>query len=266
MPGNRITLELGGLPTEDGYIQLADFLGALQQFKSALSQADLAATHGRSSKLRIVELSLSSPARVGIEVIPLNPTEDYSSEIAETFFAASRKQIDPTRSEANRALLNAVTNIASMVGKSVAQVTFKNGTEQVTLTPALRLEIEQILPQEHFTKGTVRGRLEFINLHGGANKFRIYPLVGPRKVICRFRPENLDKAIGAVNKPVAVMGLLQYRRGEYFPRAIDVIDIQPLPPDSELPALSQLRGIAPDATDGMKSEDFVRKLRDAWQD
>jgi hypothetical protein len=63
-----------------------------------------------------------------------------------------------------------------------------------------------------------------------------------------------------------VMGTLHYRQGQYFPQSIDVSDIQLLPSDNELPALSTLRGIAPNATDGMTSEDFVRKLRDAWQE
>src|SRR5579871_2495694 len=145
MPGNRVTFELGGLPTEDGYIQLADFLGALQQFKSALSRADFVASKGKSSKLRVVELSMSSPARIAVEIIPLDPKEDHTSEITSAFFAASRRQLDPTRSEANRSLVNAVSNLASMVGKSLSCAEFKNGSDTVALKPELRLEVAPIL-------------------------------------------------------------------------------------------------------------------------
>jgi hypothetical protein len=35
------------------------------------------------------------------------------------------------------------------------------------------------------------------------------------------------------------------------------------PPENELPSILALRGIAPDATGNLKSEDFVRRLRDA---
>ena len=266
MPTNRVTLELGGLPSEDGYIELADFLGALQQFKSALANADLATSHGRSVKLRVVELSMKSPATIGIEVVPLNPREDYSDDITSTFFAASQNQLDPTRSEAALGLINAVTTIASMVGKKIAHAEFKNSAHKVALTPELRSEVVRVLAPEYTTRGTIRGRLEFINLHSGANKFRIYPRVGSRRLICRFPVERLEEAVAAVNKTVAVTGTLTYRQGSLLPSTIDVTNIQVLRPDDELPFLSRLRGVAPDATDGMKSEDFVRKLRDGWHD
>ena len=82
--------------------------------------------------------------------------------------------------------------------------------------------------------------------------------------MCKFTPENEDKALRAVKKTIGVTGLLYYKEGTYFPHTIDVTEIDFLPPDSELAKLSGLRGIAPDMTDGMRSEDYVRKLRDAW--
>ena len=130
MAGNRITFELGGLPTEDGYIQLADFLGALQQFKSALIQADHVASNGKSTKIRVVELSMSSPGRIGVELIPIHASDDHTSEITTTFFAASKGRVDPTKSEAARSLVGALGNLASMVGKSLATASFKNGSNK----------------------------------------------------------------------------------------------------------------------------------------
>lgn len=37
-------------------------------------------------------------------------------------------------------------------------------------------------------------------------------------------------------------------------------------PDTGIPTLADLRGIAPNATDDESSEDFVRRLRDEWRD
>jgi hypothetical protein len=265
MAGNRITFELGGLPTEDGYIQLADFLGALQQFKSALNQADHVASNGKSTKIRVVELSMSSPGRVSVELIPFDATDDHISEITNAFFAASRGKLDPSKSEAARSLVGALENLASMVGKSLARASFQNGSEQVALGQEFRLKGTPSVDGERTVSGTIRGRLEFLNVHAGANNFRIYPVVGPRRrVVCKFTADNEDKALRAVKKTIAVTGLLYYKEGAYFPHTIDVTEIEILSPDSQLPKLSDLRGIAPDITGGMKSEEYVRKLRDAW--
>ncbi len=265
MAGNRITFELGGLPTENGYIQLADFLGALQQFKSALSQADHVASNGRSAKIRVVELSMSSPGRIGVELIPLQIADDHTSEITSTFFAASKGKLDPSKSEAARSLVGALGNLASMVGKSLARASFANGSEQVAVGQELKLKAAPSMEGERTAQGTIRGRLEFLNVHDDANNFRIYPAVGPRrKVVCKFSSENEEKALRAVKKTVAVTGLLYYKEHAYFPHTVNVTDIDILSPDSELPKLSDLRGIAPNITDGMKSEEYVRRLRDAW--
>jgi hypothetical protein len=268
MAGNRITLELGGLPTEDGYVQFADFLGALQQFKSALSHADLVASPdgNPSAKLRVVELSISSPARIGVEIVPFDQASKAPSLIAHTIFAASRGELDPTASDAHRALVNAVSGIAAMVGKSLVTARFQNGSDQIALTPELRLEIQKELPKEYLVHGVIRGRLEFLNVHAGANNCRVYPLVGPRRLTCRFSAEKRAKIVASADKQVAVSGMLHYIEGSHFPHAIDVLDIEVLPPDSELPKLSEMRGIAPDATGDLTSEQFVRRLRDAWQD
>ena len=267
MANNRITLELEGLPTEGGFIRLTDFLGALQSLKSALSHADLLASGGkRSTYLRIVALSFSSPARITVETVPIEPVHDFRSEISEAIFAATRKEIDPIGSENGRLLVEAVQSMAAMVGKGFGSVHLKNGNHEAALSPKLRLEsVKRPLPSRT-SFGRVRGRLEAINIHAGANNFRIYPVVGPRKLVCHFQPDHMDRAIAVVSKMVNVTGLRHFKENASFPYAIDVSDFEVLPPDSQLPKLSQLRGVAPDATGNLKSEDFVRQLRDDWQE
>jgi hypothetical protein len=267
MANNRITLELGGLPTEGGYFRLTDFLGALQSLKSALAHADLLASGGKKTTyIRIVALSFSSPALITIEPVPIEAVHDFRDEISDAVFAATRKEIDPIGSENGRLLVDAVQSIASMVGKGFGSVHLRNGNREVALSPKLRLEsVRRPLPSRT-SFGRIRGRLEAINLHAGANNFRIYPIVGPRKLVCHFQPEQMNRAIAAINKMVQVTGLRHFKENASFPYAIDVSDFEPLLPDSQLPKLSQLRGVAPDATGNVKSEDFVRQLRDDWQE
>jgi hypothetical protein len=69
----------------------------------------------------------------------------------------------------------------------------------------------------------------------------------------------------ALDRFITVKGRLRYKTWDKHPYAISVspgkIDIHEK--DSDLPDIEELRGIAPDATGEMASEDFVRVIRDA---
>lgn len=126
------------------------------------------------------------------------------------------------------------------------------------------MDIGKLGPDE-VTQGSISGMLELINIHASANTFRIYPIVGPKKVDCHFNKDKLDKAISGINHYVDVSGSLRRKSKDKFPYAMDVIEIEIYPDERELPSIFDLRGIAPNATGDIKSEDFVRRIRDeAW--
>ena len=112
---------------------------------------------------------------------------------------------------------------------------------------------------------TVDGRLERINIHKNANTFTIYSSVLPRPpVTCKFPEALLGDVQRALGRFVSVRGKCFYRPGTAFLYRIDVWEMEVLPPSEELPSLSDLCGIAPDATGDKSSEQFVRELRDEW--
>lgn len=112
---------------------------------------------------------------------------------------------------------------------------------------------------------TIDGKLEQINIHNNANTFKIYPsLPGVTSVSCKFPQDLLEHVQGALGSFVSVSGECFYRPDAPFPYKITVQEMRALPPSSELPSLSELRGIAPEATGGKSSEQFVRELRDRW--
>ena len=125
--------------------------------------------------------------------------------------------------------------------------------------------INVILAPEETSLGYVEGRLEAINLHDDANVFYIYPIVGPTKIRCGFPSELRDEAVRALDHEVRVQGTLCYKSRASFPYRIDAEALTVIPDESELPSLMDLRGIAPNATDGLPSEEFVRRVRDEWQ-
>jgi len=113
--------------------------------------------------------------------------------------------------------------------------------------------------------GSVAGTLEVINIHARENTFRIYPIVGAKKVDCHFRSEQLNNAIAGINRYVNVTGCLRYKRRDKFPYAINDAEVEVYPDEQELPSIFDLKGVAPDAAGSLKSEDFVKKLRDeSW--
>ena len=118
---------------------------------------------------------------------------------------------------------------------------------------------------EEKVTSTIDGKLEQINIHNNANTFRIYPsLPGASSVSCKFPHELLDHVQDALGSFVSVSGECFYRPDSAFPYKIKVQEMRVLPPSGELPSLSELRGIAPEATGGKSSEQFVRELRDQW--
>jgi hypothetical protein len=125
--------------------------------------------------------------------------------------------------------------------------------------------IDLALVHEEECYGSIEGRLESINVHGGSNTFTIYPVTGAENVSCKFPDKLENKAIDAIKRNILVSGLLRYRRGENFPYRINVEDIQIYDWEKDLPSLLDLRGLAPNATGEKSSEQFVRELRDGWE-
>jgi len=111
------------------------------------------------------------------------------------------------------------------------------------------------------TIGSVKGQLEFINVHGAENVFRVYPPIGPKFVECRSPGRLKSEATAAVGRNVRVSGKLHQRAGEQYPSSVEVRRIEVFPLDSELPSLLDIRGMAPDVTGFLSSEDFVRSMR-----
>ena len=117
--------------------------------------------------------------------------------------------------------------------------------------------LDVIKGPEYKAMGSLVGRIESINAHGDRREFRLYPQVGPDRILCRF-PVSLVEAVGkAFFKRVTVFGWLKYKRGAKHPHLINVTEIYIHKSPDRLPKMADLRGIAPDITGGLSSENFV---------
>ena len=201
-----------------------------------------------------------------IAATPKSPDIDHTNDILDGL-VGSMNQIakDGTAPNwVNRDLLKRLRDLNGPVGRSVRAAKLRREGRAVELNQLLKAKIEVILAPEETFEGSLKGRLEAINLHDQTNTFRIYPPAGASRVTCHF-PEELRKAaIGALDRDVMVAGTLRYKASAPFPEEIDVKDIDVLPDADELPTLIDLKGAAPEATGRQTPAEFVRKLRDDW--
>lgn len=119
-------------------------------------------------------------------------------------------------------------------------------------------------PDDEMIESSINGTLEILNINQYNSLFNLYPVVGATKIICEFPSNLLQKAIAAIGHYVNVAGQYKYKSGDPHPYYVKVTDIEIYPDEKELPSLFDLRDIAPNATNNLSSEDFVREMRDEW--
>lgn len=271
MRPDEIAFQITGKAEENQHVSLDDFIKQLSFFLQALQQTDthLSKADFSSTYYQVVDLRHSSPAYVAIRAVPVQNAADQSSAILSTFFnefsaIEKTKQVAPN---IERPLLESFRNVILPLGKQkVSEFTVFYQDQSLELSASTMHYIDAILAEEEMEEeGSISGMLEEINIHAGTNSFRIYPKIGPSKVICHFPRQLMEQAINSVNRHVNVYGKLKYKARERFPFEVVVSDIEVYPSDEELPTLDDLRGIAPNATQGVSSEEFVRNIRVEWK-
>ncbi|TGO02296.1 hypothetical protein PN36_27270 [Candidatus Thiomargarita nelsonii] len=113
-------------------------------------------------------------------------------------------------------------------------------------------------------ESAMNGTLDIFNVNKNNRLFELFPVIGTQKIICDFPSALLQKAITAIDHYVNVVGQYKYKSGHPYPYYVNVTEIEIYPDENELPSLFDLHGIAPNATKGLSSEDFVRGIRDEW--
>lgn len=275
MPQYRITLRIEGADPGEENVRLSDFLQELNALRNVLRKTEEVVAGRSVLDWQIVDLSHNSPAMVAVEPVfaqelvavepVFDPTQevDRRAEVVGGFFKYLRSlSASEAPPELDRAALEAFRELAAPIRQHKIRATISNGVEPVVeVNPAIENTIVAVLAPTMKALGTVKGRLEFLNIHAAQNVFRIYSPLVPRWVTCHFPEHHLQTAKEAVGRKVRVSGQVTYQTRDPYPQSIEVEQIEILPEDSELPRLLELRGIAPEATGDLLSEDFVRAMR-----
>ena len=262
----EITIEMAGMIYDEGQVKADDFIAQIEAFIDALKQTDriVSKKEKPTAFYRIVGLSQDSPTKVTLGVFPLDSTEDYSDELGKVFLK-TLEDID-LKGEAppdfDYEALEAYKEIGKKIDKGISRLVVSNNGYTYQIKEDFSPRIQVIQGPDEIARGSMSGRMEAINIHTPPYRFTLYPIVGPQKVRCNFPLKKKEQAISAVDKYITVFGIIKYRHRAIYPYEIDIDNIEINPPVDTLPKLADLRGIAPDLTGGLSSEEYIRKMRE----
>jgi len=263
-----ITVQLEGDEEAGGDLQLSQFIEELTAIRNALRQTERVVLKREENAVRykVTNLTHSSPAKVTIAISSREPAyRDVPARISRRF-ASSLDVVRRNHRYAERLDLRTLETF-----KAIASPAIKNGIRVMVTTSLNRtvrldrdfdISLTRLIAGDERERDELVGRVERVDIHN-KNMFDIYPVIGPDRVRCNA-PRRLQSAIvAAIGKTVSVEGVALYRKDSAFPYAMRVEAIHSRRTDDELPTMQSMHGLAPEATDGVSGEEFVRKLRNA---
>jgi len=260
MKNNQFSITLKGSLNDDEHVRLNEFTKQLEVVNTVLQNIDSSINKTKSTYYRIIDLSHSSPARVVFEAVPFTNEENNTDIIINRFFKGLQDVINGIIPEYyDYKIFDSLKKIGS---SNITEILLSHNNKNINIPKNLSTSIDELLGPDEIIEDSITGMLEMLNIHA-SKKFHIYPVIGPKKVVCNFCGDLLEqKAIDGIKHYVNVEGDFKYKKLSPFPYVVDVKNIEIYPDEDELPSLSDLCGVAPDATNGMSSEDFIRRIRD----
>jgi hypothetical protein len=246
MIDNKIKIQFRSKAPDEN-LTLEEFSKQVTDFNAAFAGLDqfISSKNKSTVAFRVVDLAHSSPASITLESVGLEDSlEDNSSRIIPKFIRTIEGLNSGKKFETfPRSVLEPLYRIAKSIASGLKEIKITSASGSVLVTSQIEKLLADLLETEKITIGTVRGTLDLINVHKGANSFRIYPVIGPSFITCNFPSELKEKAKGAIERYIAVNGTLHYRFGCEHPHLIEADQIDYMPDESTLPPLASFRGI-----------------------
>jgi len=266
---SRLTIELVGSASDREDVRLSDFIEQLRNVKKALQETELALSGGDKPLLdyRVVDLRHRSPATVVLEPVQagdMPPSPELIPKVVQSFTAELSliKREKKLLIHPDLPRLQAYQEIGKREATQsrIEKVKIRSGGKMVTIDQAFQRNLDQIVGPDEFADGSISGMLDAVNFHN-TNRFTLYPALGPRKVNGAFQPQLRAAVKQAIGSFVTVVGKLRYKAWSPFPHGVlaEFVDVHE--PDSELPTLTEMRGIFAGNTGAANSAEFVDNLR-----
>ncbi len=261
-PPPHISLKLEGSPQDQGLVRAQDFVAFVSAALACLRRLEGARMSRTKVVYRVVDLSVSS-AVVELEASSPEDVHALASKVVENFLtgltAVQEGMLEFAGYEPE--LRDAFSAVLTPLQGHARSLTVESDARSVTLTSVPPAVLEPGV--QSMSVGTFAGFVDAVNVHK-TPVFYLYPSAGPSRIPCVFdRHTLLEEVRQAIKRYTTVHGLMEFQPGSSFPSRITADRIEVNPPESELPTLRSLYGIAPDLTHGLDSVTFVRQLRDA---
>jgi hypothetical protein len=262
-----ITITLGS-QAEGDTLRLDDFLEELETIRTALRETErLLSGKDPTLYFKIARLEKKSPALVMLEAVSNAEDEralpQFANHVVRSFTTNLRLISKKRRLPINIDMpaLESYRELTTPTEKHQMEVQIKTGNHSVLINRHFKTVLESVIGKDEISYGSFSGRIEAINLHR-TNRFWLYPIVGPSRIIGRFSTKDRKRFTAAVDKYVTVYGRLRYKTWDKHPYAIWANEIEIH--DSDAPKLTDLRGIAPDATGELGTQEYIDRLRHEW--
>lgn len=263
MPKNRIRIIVDGDPRDQGHVRLTDFLRQLDSVRKALRHTEGLLETGEREQVyyRIIDAHRESPLTVTLEGVAEKPSK-FPGQVVGKFLSSINeiKKSGKIPKDFDYPTAEAYLEITAPQRQHVSSLILANGRRRITIDHQYREKISKAIGPDEFVEGSVTGTLDTVRLHN-RTAFEVFPTVGPKRVVCHFRPDMKEKVKHALESYVCVYGRLRYKHWDKFPHAIDASDLEVFPPDDQLPKLSDLKGAIPDLTGGLEAHEFLDTIR-----
>ncbi len=233
-----LTLEIGGDVSPDR------FLAAVKAFFGYVDEVGHMLAPDRGALAWIVRVRDGS-SLIGVEPVSGAPIEAVKAVYTRVYSAvaklADRDIEEAGLSEGALRHLRALSDLTQADKNQPTPVRIWVERKPISLVREIGETIREDWRIDYHDVGTVEGRLEAIQDHGGL-ELRIRDSALRLTVKC-YVPENmLPLAFAQFRKRVEVSGLVHYRRNG-TPVSIEASAIDPLPDDDDLPTPEEVRGI-----------------------
>lgn len=266
MDKNQIGVVIEGLDKDDGFIRASALINALREILAPFRKVDRCfSLSGKPTfHFNIIAMNYQSPFSATLEEVRDDSAFDNRPRVTNEVSSIYRSVHDGTFAEGQEeyGLIESMVNITKLIGHQIKSARLQINGNDIEIDEEFRTKIDLALVREETCNSYIRGMLEYINIHEAKNVFRIYPDIGPAKVVCHFPENMIEPAIKAIGKYVEVRGKLIFKAVAKYAHSIIVEEIEIFEPDEQLPSIFELQGIAPDLTGDLSTDEFVRKVRD----
>jgi hypothetical protein len=216
----------------------------------------------RISKVEVLRLEKNSPMQADLRVVTLRESRQMKSgrtrpiarPITEPIRRLERAYHQATRQSKPKSIdatgLNVLLDAAKQLKSDVAIIETSN--EELRIDRSLIEQINLRLGKSHYSRGTVTGILETLNVHNKPWSFTVYPKIGPAKIRCHFDEELFGSVQRGIRQVVKVHGLKEFVANHPYPVRMEAerIDIiEPASPGAWLDLVDNLAGLWDQATE-----------------